>query len=532
MHGRRKGAAIIVWMGVALALALQPLAAAADAPGYYAGTVLRNAVAPTHWWPMTPQVTNLMMPPNPCPVGDGTQPCPTLTGGGKAPDGVGCVDTGSGASGTFVDRITGSSANTGINGGACSVVGPFPKTVDAADSLHAAVGVWGRNAASAWPGGWWLKPGAWTPGQSVVWTAWVYILTDPQTRLHLFETDAHWDGSGTVDGPNSLYVNLPDRNQVCWGLVGGTGSCSTAFAGHQRWAFLEMYLAADTMTMYVDSQMVGQQVTVGHAYSMANLQIGVTSERGYGQVCCGQANDSSAFGEIMEWGQGFWLGHNADVVGAPNCGAGADPAEYICGTNGVNGWPLRLWSGNGSGSDLPSNVGVPPPPPSARGVTCAPGTDFGPISHECKWLIPTIGKFDCQAPGSIWNIGADIGYGLCNLGNVFVACINGVIGALNYVVDLLEPSGSLTQPIGQLWAVVSSKAPFAYAIGTVDGLTTAFAAPASTSQTVTIGPMSFNPLALGAQLGPYNAIMTACVVALGAFGIYRMVKADLAGEAG
>jgi len=243
------------------------------------------------------------------------------------------------------------------------------------------------------------------------------------------------------------------------------------------------------------------------------------------------------------WGLGVWGGATglnfqksspapAITQGTTNNMCPTQSGQQVsCSVYDHRPWPAILWESayglfkageNGSGNNaLPG-----------ANATCDTGS-VGPLSGKCKALIPPIPLSDCSSPGSIWNIGADIGYGLCQLGNVITTVIDGVITGLNYIIDLFEPSSSLFDPITLLATEIGNKVPFAYAKQFGEGWIASFGA-GSASGNVTVassGGHSFG-FDLGgssfAVLDPFRTLIAGIIYASGAASLFYIVKHELA----
>lgn len=352
------------------------------------------------------------------------------------------------------DNTAGPSLAGCIQVGTSTRAAPFPDDVDN-QAINIGrlsnLGITRAGYGSEFAVGMWVwvkhgQPASWTSGRNDLWTS------------NQVCADGGCYTTRTV--ANALYLNTPDNwATLCFGQVGGPGQCNAGgWLLDGAWNFLLLVYVGGTFQLFSEGQLV-HTLTITTAPDTSGDYL-------FGAECeCD--TDYSA------WGLGWWQGSAAAWLGTP-CGS----TNPICagGGNTVNGNPaypaMLLYT-----AQVPT-VTAPIPQPVVG--ACPSGTSKGGISAECKFLIPTMSANDCTAPSSIWDIGSDIGYGLCELGDVFIVGINGVISGLNYLVDLIEPGPSATQPFSGLWQALQTHVPFSYVANTVSALTTAIGTAGST----------------------------------------------------
>ncbi len=501
MIGARKvRAAGLVGLAVVVMVA-RALPVAADTTDYFHNTVGPSSA--DHWYP----------------IGD------------RLPSPLTCTWSCAGAAGTTggVDAVTGRTNQTDGDDVYTTIDGPFSgdPLYPRAAVEHPQTGSCGGCAFNSYS----ILPMHY-PGvsRSYAWAVWVRPDPAVGARIHMFSTGLQCN-PGCVDANGSIYVNLPSAGQVCFGVVGGQGACGGITTA--AWHLLVLYQQPEVgggsadLELFVDkSEPIGSRL-VGAVSGAGSWQ----QPQGPGATTptCASEQGNSFDADCAVWGWGEWSGANADNLVVP-CRSGATPICSAPPDSAADSYVTYLFLGVG-GTALPT--GIAPVVPAPNGVgQCTGGTSYGPLSGECKFLIPTLATFDCTAPSSIWDIGSDIGYGLCELGNVFVTALDSSITGLNYLVDLIEPGLSVTSPVTDLWSEAQSRAPFSYAVSVVSGITTAFGAAAQAPTPITINGLRIDPLGMAAYLGQWNLVMSGCVAGAGAYMIFRMVKKDLAGEAG
>jgi hypothetical protein len=403
------------------------------------------------------------------------------------------------------------------HGGDGTIAGPFPTDPDhplgrgcgAGCAANAPTWTYGSGAPRALS--FWLRPGPEADTMANTGT------------LHVWGSDlVYTDGCNCViDQPGGLYLNTPDGfGTLCWGQVGGGGHCSAfGSAARLQWSMLTLYYdgAGNLSLWYGDVRQ----------HSVGGITAWTHSSDDFGWA----TRFATSTWDAGFYGIGDWTGAAATAL-MPGC---ASSTAGLCagGTLGL------VWVN--SGGELPQ---IAPPEGGGPGSSAGTGSlngqcqTAGFLSGKCKYQLHPIDLIplsDCSGYSlSITDVGGDVQWLTCNLGNVAkaignvgIAALNALILAANVVIDLVLPADNALDPLRAFQADLDTRAPFSYLLDAAAVLPHVFdGGSASPDLSLTFMGHSV-PVHLAlvlAYVQPYRSLLVALLYVSTAFIVWRSVR--------
>jgi hypothetical protein len=394
-------------------------------------------------------------------------------------------------------------------------------------------GVWRQTANCVWV----------LPSSTAVMTLYMGGVGDsgPAAGTVMLDSTDHWDtmgitvvgdgNGGQANASTSTRHALPPGltpaglwSQVCVVWSGDWGPSNSSFSG------------SGSVSVWVDGGNSGQP---NLTYSPSTPVAGY-SGRGF-------VAELDSAGDAV-WGYGMWESNATffSPVNASSIASHAPNGQCYSPTNGslVNclsfqgdTWPYVLWSGafglnagglNGTGISTSTTNSGWGGTTSSGGVPCSGAATQAPLSGDCKLQVPKLAQTDCsQYSLSITDVGADVSWLSCQLGDVFKSAINGVIYGVDAIIDLIEPGPNIFNPITALLGTLQTHAPFGYLYGAVDAVGNMFSASSqSPNLSVTLWGRTIPVHVSDAMqwLVPYRTVMAAGIYVTTAGAVIQSVR--------
>jgi hypothetical protein len=357
------------------------------------------------------------------------------------------------------------------------------------------------------------------------------------TRFNLWGSQAYYASGHLLNDSGGLYLNTTDDAATLhFGQVGGTDHWFPFAApyGLTQWQMITLSLKAGVLSVYIGSTQLQDSVLPAAGWGNSG------SHGGGAQLSFAQ--DLNGTGSAF-WGYGEWFGHAADAITSQcdHSGGVSDtgqPIANLCVGNGSYLQILQLGVGSGQ---LPQVNGAPTS--SGSGTINGVCVTKGVISGACKYQIPSAGYMalsDCSGKSlSVTDLGGDVDWLACNLGNtlraianVGIGALNAVIFGLNALIDLVLPSDHWLDPVTAVYPTLQDHSPFSYMVGIaalLPGIFTAGATSPDLSFTF-LGHTVAAPFSV--PLGfvqPYRPLLVALLYVATAFILYRSIRRSLDG---